>query len=133
MLCAALLLGFAFPVMAVNQLNNQKYFITNNSATSIATIVSTDIIPASGEAGITRLEVTPILPSGATTGCNFVSIYDSNDLWGTSAGWMEGEIEAAASVGTLTKTYTRPLKITNGVVIVQGAYTVASVEWEYLR
>ena len=76
--------------------------------------------PASGTLGI---------PPGSTATEAVCSIYDSSTIGGATNRWIEGELESTDS-DTVKKTYTRPLDLVNGVVVVQGAWTVVSIEYE---
>jgi len=108
-------------------LNDNKHIIVNNAATGKTTFVSTDII---------QPKVSRILYF-TVTGCKsnlpapevYAGLYDCTTAAGTLVSVLEGEVESPTD-STATLEYKRPLKIYNGVTILQGPYTTVTIEWE---
>ena len=108
-------------------LSDKKYVITNAATTKLTTSVGTTImIPK--RCRILYFEVT---------GCKanqvgpevYAGLYDCTSAAGTLVSALEGEIESATD-STAKKEYAHPLRIYNGVTIIQGPYTVVSIEYE---
>ena len=127
LLVLALLLASVMPAYAVAPSDN-KYVITNTTAISQATAVSTSII-APNIARILKVTVTSALPKGATSTETVVGVYDATSSGAALNSALEGEVEGTTAA-TVEIKYERPLKVYNGITIIQGAYTVVVIEWE---
>ena len=115
-------------------LADEKYTIVNTTSATKVTTLPTTVFRA-GKDRVFRLSVTNsgLAPTAATYSDNFAAIYDCAALGSTSSfalvSSLEGEIEASGDE-TVNLEWKRPLKIYNGVTILQGAYTTVTVEWE---
>lgn len=127
LLVLALILTSQMAYASAWDLSDNKYTITNAASTGKTTHVGTTImIPK--RCRILYFEVT---------GCKanqvgpevYAGLYDCTDAAGTLVSALEGEVESATD-STAKKEYVHPLKIYNGVTILQGPYTTVSIEYE---
>ena len=114
-------------------LYDDKVCIINNSGDAITTLIPvTQIVP--NKDWITRISVSSTGTSVLSEA--FCAIYDASTvviMADTGTKTCEGEWEAENLYGSITHDYKRPLKIYNGVVIRQGAYSTVMIEWERYR
>lgn len=124
----ALLVAFVLPArlaMAEVDLTADVYTIANETASTTSTLIPiTIIIP--GKCRISRYIVSNNYTSVNTS---FASLHDASSTAAATNKACEGELKLAAS-STVQRKYLRPLKISNGCVITQGAYTTVTVEWD---
>ena len=99
-----------------------NFQIINDSAMQKTTVISTDTIrPVIDK--LTAYEV--YLKGGQPTGEMYIAVYDNTTL--ASVTEVIGEKEAASGKNSEGERYVRGKKIRNGVIVVQGAYTVANI------
>lgn len=130
---ALLVMGLAttaFGAYASTDLFDTKYTITNQTAKTVATIVPSSLISGDGSYQILSMDVG--LASGQTgTSAEIVAgLYDGTTLLHTAVGFLECELESNAYQATASKRWIRPLKIYNGVIVVQGAYSTVTLEYQ---
>jgi len=123
------LLASAIPAWAAFP-SDSKYVITNTSPRSQVTKISTDIITP-GQCRILRVTVGVAFTPGfiCTSTESVAGLYDTQTTGGALNNCLEGEIESNDS-DSVSYTYARPLNLANGVTIIQGAYTVVTIEYE---
>ena len=122
------LLASAIPAWAGHP-DDLKYTIINTTGTTQVTAISTNIIKP-GIHRILKFDVCSAPPLSAVTE-TVAALYDAAAATGVHTGWLEGEIEGAgSSPATVEKKYIRPLNLKNGAVIMQGAWTIVSIEYE---
>lgn len=126
LMIVALLVVYAGSVQAAAP-SDKKYVIVNDTATKATKSISTSIIRP-GKDRILRFEVTDITAAGGGTEV-VAALYDCTTAGGTSNQVLEGEKESDDS-DSVEEIYIRPLRIANGVTIVQGAHTIVLIEWE---
>lgn len=130
--CAAILLSasLAYGAYASTDLHDTKYTIVNTAATAKTTVIPSSLIGGDSQYELLKVDIgTAISGAAGTTGEAVVGIYDATGMLGANNAALECEIESTDN-DTLSKTWIRPLKIYNGVVIVQGAYSVATIEYQ---
>ena len=129
-ICFLVLALFLVGSMAYGaELKDQKYTIVNTTGTSKATTISTSIIQPN-ISRIIKVTVTSALPAGFTSTENVVGIYDCASVGATLNSALEGEVESASAATVEINYEGRPLKVYNGLSVVQGAYTVITVVFE---
>lgn len=109
-------------------LNDEKRVIVNTTGVGITTFIPTTIIRPNKDR-VFKITVSSALPAGFTSTENFAALYDCTTAAGTLISALEGEIESS-SAANVDLEWKRPLRIFNGVTILQGAYTVVLIEWE---
>ncbi len=132
MLCATLLLGFAvsaFGAYTSTDLYDTKLTITNAAATVKMTVVPTSLVGTDATYELLKVDVGQCINHTGTSAEAVVGIYDAADASYWSNAFLECELESNDDT-TATKTWIRPLKIYNGLLIVQGAYSVVTVEYQ---
>ena len=107
------------------ELNDQKYVIANDASSGKTTHISTSIIRPDKD----RVLKVTVCPTDRRSDA-FVGIYDCTTAAGTLVSALEGEFEAKRDAGSESYEYKRPLRIFNGVTILQGPYTTVTLEWE---
>jgi len=118
----------AFADYASTDCYDTKYLITNTTgAAKISTVPST-LISGDGKYVLLAVTVGPTNGGTGTSAEALVGIYDSSTILGASNGNLECEIESY-NEETTTMQWVRPLKIYNGVTVVQGAYSVVTIEY----
>lgn len=127
LLVLALLVCSTVPAMAVVPSDN-KYVIYNSGATTKVTVVPTALIKPR-ESRILKMTVTSVLKNGSTAVEAVAGLYDTTTGSSAIDNNMECEIESNDS-DSVSYEFARPLRIYNGVVILQGAHTVVQLEWE---
>lgn len=130
----AIALLFAFSGLArAATPSDYKYVIVNTTQTTLATAISTSYIEP-GVHNITRFTVThgPVTQVGSTATEVIAALYDSSTVGGAGNKQLEGEIESN-DADSVSFEYISPLRLANGAVIMQGAHTVVTVEYEYAR
>ncbi len=130
LMIVALLVVYAGPVQAAAP-SDRKYVIVNETTTSKVTCIPTSLIRP-GKDRVLRFEVsslTPYLGSASTE--VIAALYDCTTAGSAINKVLEGEKESNDS-DTVEERYIRPLRIANGVTMIQGARTVVLVEWERL-
>ncbi len=123
----ALLFVCSAPAMGA-ALTDKKYSILNDAGGSLTTLVPIALI-IPNKSRVIKVTVTTMKNPSAGTEC-LVAIYDASSISGlidTKA--MEGEIESDGDKSAVLE-WKRCLKIYNGCVIGQGAYTVVNIEYE---
>lgn len=121
---ALLVTFFTLPAMAEEDLTGYVYTIANETGSPITTLIPiTLIIP--GQCRILRYTVS----RNAATAGDFASLHDASSITAATNKACEGELESTTGE-TVSHRYLRPLTISNGCVINQGAYTTVVVEWE---
>jgi len=126
-----LVLALAFGLTSVAdavELSDQKYVIANNASSGKTSFISTSLIRP-GKDGILKVVVTA---TDARSDC-FVGLYDCTTAAAALVSVLEGEVEAKRDGGSANLEYIRPLRIYNGVTILQGPYTIVQLEWERLN
>lgn len=143
LLMAVGMLLYTVPAMAAVAENTEKWNSVNMTANKISVVIPNSY-NANGRAyikpgahRIVSLAVTgtcapaslqPAMGSTATE--IYACIYDSSTLGGATNKTMEGEIEQENRGASKKRKYDRPLKVVNGIVLEQGAWTVATLEYE---
>ena len=125
---ALLVMGLATSVVAVEEGHDTKYTIINAGASSIVSVVPSSIIGNDGTYQLLAVDVGQNL-AASTTGEAIVALYDSSSLSTMRTGNLECELESNDS-DTVTKTWVRPLRISNGLVVQQGAYSIVTIEYQ---
>jgi hypothetical protein len=123
----------AFGAYATTDMFDTKYVITNTSTTlGLTTIIPSTII--SGDATYHLLRVTVgHAGKGASYGEAYVGIYDATNPEHAVIGNLECELEAGSGLygaPVVEKVWTKPLKIYNGVIVVQGCSSIVQIEYE---
>ena len=120
----------AFAASASTDLHDTKYTIVNNSATATATTIASGIIGGGSQYELLSVEVTQYLAGHTgTTGEALVAVYDSALPITSIGAFVECELESNDDT-SVSKEWVRPLKIYNGVTIMQGAYSVVTIEYQ---
>ena len=86
---------------------------------------------APGKHRIVSMEVTST--RSAALSIPVAALYDSTTIGGATNKALEGEIEETTSGTSAKLEYDRPLKIKNGVLLTQGAYTTVKLEYERIQ
>ena len=73
------------------------------------------------------------IPNGSTATEGVAAIYDATSIASANNKNIEGEIEHSNQGGGVTLNYTRPLKVKNGIVLIQGAFTTVKLEYERIQ
>ena len=131
---ALLVMGLAtsaFGAYASTDCYDTKYTIVNTAAVAKTSVVPTSLIKDNAEFELLKVDVcTAISGAAGTTGEAVVGIYDASAPQYANNASLECELEASSTQETASKSWVRPLKIYNGVVVVQGAYSVVSIEYQ---
>jgi len=144
----ALLVGLSLPAMADSQVRDSLiYNSVNMTANKITKALPTTssigdrAYLAPGKHRIIKYEVSGMtanasgaagIPIGSTSREVVCSIYDAASIGAATNKTLEGELESN-DADTVFKAFDRPMKLVNGLVIVQGAWTVVTIEYERLN
>jgi len=120
---------FAVPPYASTDCYDTKYTIVNNSTTTKVSIIPSSLIGANGTYELLKVDVSRSANPAGTAGESLVAIYDSIVPLTSIGAFCECELESNDD-DTISKTWVRPLRIYNGVTIMQGAYSVVSIEYQ---
>jgi len=127
----ALLAAVASPCLAAFP-SDTKYTITNTSAVSQITTIPSSLIGADGKFALLRVTVGRTIGHTGTSAEAVVGVFDATNPLTATNGNLECEIESN-DFDTESMDWIRPLKIYQGVTVVQGAYSVVSIEYMRLR
>lgn len=129
--------GFCTYVMADSSSveNTEKIVLVNTGTTSQATAIATSasgdsVYIAPGKHRIVKMVVSNIAPGASTE--VVAGLYDAASVGAATNTAIEGEIESN-SQDSVTLEYSRPLKLVNGLTVIQGAYTSVLIEYERYR
>jgi len=133
----ALLVAFVSPAMAesFSSENTEKLILLNTDTglgmkTAIPTSASGDrVYIQPGKHRIIQVVVTNL---AALHTENVVAIYDASGVGTAGNKQCEGEIESADE-DTIKMKWARPLKLVNGLVVIQGSGTSVTIEFEKYR
>ena len=133
----ALLVMFALPAMAERREDTEKLTFINKTGDSQHTAVTTifnaqqqNAYIAPGKHRIVSFEVCDLGNNElSTTTETMAALYDASSVGTASDKNVEGEVESDDGETRKLK-YDRPLKLANGCVIGQGAYTCVTLEYE---
>jgi len=117
---------------ADNELTDTKYLLVNTSDEKVGTLVPISLL-IPGKCRVLKVTFSNIQADGDQGGVSsevYGALYDCSSVGGANDKNVEGEIESDDAGSVAIDYGLRPLKIANGVVIVQGSNTAALVEWE---
>jgi len=126
LILAFVLMG-VIPAMAENELGDYKQIIVNNTAEKVATLIPTTLI-IPGKCRILKVTCATLASAGGGTE-NVIALNDASSVGAMTDKNSEGETESNDSDDAVLS-YVNSLRISNGCVITQGAFTVVLVEWE---
>ena len=125
LVAVAFMLFFASLVYAEGNptaVNEYNFEIKNNTGNGKLTVIPTTIIRPK----VDKITAYSVMPLWTNTCENYVAVYDSATV--NTAVEVLGERENVANTGDGER-FSRPRKIVNGIVVIQGAYTVVHIHF----